>query len=67
MVKERTGNKFGEFSVNRHIEYLVEQKTLGYLKEVVTRDKTVVLQINSGKYKEVLTHIQEMNSKRSGI
>jgi hypothetical protein len=58
MLKERTNNKFGEFVINRHLEYLLDLKGIGFIKEVSARDGTKILQISIGKYKDVMAHVQ---------
>ena len=65
IVKEKTNNKYGDFVLNKHIEYLIEQKTIGFLKEITTRDKTVVLQINMSRYKDVLALAQSLKRQSS--
>ncbi len=63
ILKERTNNKYGEVAISRHLDYLLEQKGIGFLKEVGTRDGTKILQISIGKYKDVIGHVQEMREK----
>lgn len=63
LLKEKTNNKYGDLALNRHLEYLLEQTGIGYLKEVVARDGTKILQISIGKYKEVMAHVQELKKK----
>ena len=63
ILKERTNNKYGDLAINRHLDHLLEQKAIGFLKEVATRDGNKILQINIAKYKDVLAHVQEMRDK----
>ncbi len=63
MLKERTNNKYGDLAISRHLEYLLEQKGIGFLKEVATRDGSKIVQISIGKYKDVMGHVQEMREK----
>ena len=48
----------------RHLEYLLELTGVGFLKELVARDGTKILQISIGKYKDVLGHVQELKNNR---
>jgi hypothetical protein len=48
----------------RHLEYLLELRGVGFLKELMARDGTKILQINIGKYKDVLVHVQELKNNR---
>lgn len=64
MLKEKTSNKFGEFAIVRHLEYLLELREIGFLKEVMARDGTKILQISIGKYKDVMAHVQELKNNR---
>ena len=64
MLKEKTSNKFGEFAIVRHLEYLLELTGIGFLKEVMARDGTKILQISIGKYKDVMAHVQELKNRQ---
>lgn len=61
MIKQRTSNKFGEFVVERHLEYLLELRSIGYLKEIVpSGNKPVIIEINKKKIKEATEFAEKL-------
>lgn len=63
-VKERTNHRYGNYIVDRHIEFLIELKDIGYLKEINPgKNKPIIVQINRSKSNEVRLYADSLIQK----